>query len=827
MQKLFLTLFSLIVILSVQAQSNTKIPQKPGVARGKITGRILDSASRQPIGFATVTLRRAEDNKIINGASSGDNGLFIVDSVTNGNYIATFNFIGYKKLIKKDIAISDKIRKVALGDILLPETDNQIGTVNVTRQKSVIENKADRIVYNVDKDVTSQGGVATDALKKIPQVSVDIDGNVEVQGNSNIQFLINGKPSTMFGNNIADVLQSIPASQIEKIEVITSPGAKYDAEGTGGIVNIVLKKSKIQGINGSVSGSVGTRLENGSFNLNGRKGNFGGHISFSTNNALQSTTLSSLNSKTRNAAGDTINTLTQSGHSAFLRGGYQGNIGFDWDIDPKNSISINGGYNAFSHDGTGSITQQALTQGAMGNIIQSMSTILNNTNNFGSKGYDYSLFYKKLFDKDKEQLTFLYSSSNSADNSFYQQTQNTANNDTVLSGTKGENPGSARENIFALDYSIPVNKDITIDAGAKADLLAITTASNVYLLDQDNNYALNNSQSNALTYNRNIYAGYISGSFALSSTINAKAGLRYERTVTNANFGTGGNVSIPDYNTFAPSFVVSKDIGHDQTIKLAYNHRVQRPRYDELNPFINAADPRNMSTGNPELQPEVSDKIEAGYNKSFDKGSNLNVSLFYQYTKDDIQSIITYYPKFTLGDSTYNNVNFSKNENVGIDTRTGLNISGSVPFTSKLMVRGNISVYDRYVANNGTSINGVDYRINVNGSYQIDSSFIAEAFGNFNSQRTTIQGKVGSWSSYTLAIRKLILHKQGSIGITATDPFTQYVNLTTTLAGTNFSETNIRKVPYQSFGISFTYKFGKLEFKRDSGRESNDEENGD
>lgn len=803
-----------------------KTKQNVAAAKGKITGRILDSASRQPIGFATVTLRRAEDNKIINGASTGDNGVFAVDSVSNGTFIATFNFIGYKKLVKKDIVISDKIRKVSLGDILLPEMNNQIGTVNVTRQKNVIENKADRIVYNVDKDVTSQGGVATDVLKKIPQVSVDIDGNVEVQGNSNIQFLINGKPSTIFGNNLTDVLQSIPSSQIEKIEVITSPGAKYDAEGTGGIVNIVLKKSKIEGINGNVSGSLGTRLENGSFNLNGRKGNFGGHVSFSTNNALQSTTLSSLNSKTSNTAGDTTNILTQSGHSAFLRSGYQGNIGFDWDINPKNTISINGGFNGFSHDGNGSINQQAITQGVMGNI-QSTSTILNNTNNFGSKGYDYSLFYKKLFDKDKEQLTFLYSSSNSSDNSFYQQTSNTANNDTVISGTKGENPGSSKENSFSLDYSLPVNKDITIEAGAKADLLAIATTSNVYLLDQGNNYIYNSSQSNSLTYNRNIYAGYISGSFVLWKDVNVKAGLRYERTVTNANFGTGESVNIPDYSTLAPSFVVSKDIGHDQTLKLAYNHRIQRPRYDELNPFINASDPRNMSTGNPELQPEVSDKIEAGYNKSFDKGSNLNISLFYQYTTHDIQSFVTYYPKYTVGDSTYNNVNLSKNANVGLDTRTGLNISGSVPFTSKLMVRGNISVYDRYIAYNGLTNNGVDYRMNLNASYQLDSSFVAEAFGNFNSPRTTIQGKNGSWSSYTLAIRKLIMHKQGSIGITATDPFTQYVNLTTTLSGTNFSETSVRKVPYQSFGISFTYKFGKLEFKRDSGRESNDEENGD
>ncbi len=827
-------LLILFLTLSANAQKDVNA-QKPLFINGKITGRILDSASRQPVGFATVAIKKADDKKIINGASANDKGFFTIDSIPNGTYTATFDFIGYKRLVKKDIVISDKNKKAALGDILLPEADNELSTVNITRQKDVIENKADRIVFNVGKDVTSQGGVATDVLKKIPQVSVDVDGNVEVQGNGNVLFLINGKPSTIFGNNITDVLQTIPASEIERIEVITSPGAKYDAEGTGGIINIVLKKAKVQGINGNVTGSLGTRLENGSFNLNARKGNFGGHAWFSANTALLSTTLSSLNSETKKA-GDTTNTLIQNGQSGYVRGGYQGGLGFDWDINPKNSLSLSIGYDEFSHNGSGSTNQQSFILDNNGKITQNTSSVLNSTNNFGATTLDYSLFYKKQFDQDKQQLSFLYTSSNSVNNSYYSQTQNSANNDTVHSGSRGINPGADRETNISADYTQPVGADITIQTGVKAVISNITSSTSVYVLDTtDDNYAYNSFQSNALTYNRNIYAGYLSGSFVLWKSINVKAGLRYERTVTNADFGTGETVQIPDYNTLAPSLVATKDIGKGQTIKLAYNYRIQRPSYRVLNPFVNAADPRNISTGNPDLQPEIGNKIEAGYNKSFTKGGNLNIALFYQTSNHDIQSYITYLPTYRpsmrAGDTTYANVALTQYANVGLEERTGLSLSGSVPFTPKFNVRGNIMVFDNYIINQidpGQNSNGIDYRINFNASYQFDSTLIAEGYGNFNSARSNIQGKTASWSSYSLAIRKLIWHKKGSIGLTTTDPFNEYVVMTSTLAGPNFTITSTRKVPYRSFGISFTYKFGKLEFKKDNnGEENNEDQEGD
>ncbi|MGZ4035232.1 MAG: carboxypeptidase regulatory-like domain-containing protein, partial [Bacteroidia bacterium] len=263
-------------------------------AKGNISGKIIDSISGQAIEYATISLVTENDNKVVNGTTSDNNGVFQMTDIEFGSYKMQLYFIGYQIKTERSLIISKEKPDLQLGAIKLANTKTNLKEVTVTAEKNIIENKIDKLVYNVDKDVTSQGGVAADVLKKVPQVSVDVDGNVELQGSSSIRFLINGKPSIIFGNNIADVLQSIPANQIQSIEVITSPGAKYDASGTGGIINIILKKSTAEGYNGNISLSGGTRLENGSVNLNIHHGHFGANAFVSGNAQLPSTTLNNM-----------------------------------------------------------------------------------------------------------------------------------------------------------------------------------------------------------------------------------------------------------------------------------------------------------------------------------------------------------------------------------------------------------------------------------------------------------------------------------------------------------------------------------------------------
>jgi outer membrane receptor protein involved in Fe transport len=816
----------LLILLALGLSIHTSAQQMPNDAHGKITGRIVDSTSNAPISYATIILYRHGQTKIINGATADDKGKFSLDNIADGTYKVMVDFIGYKKFYKDNIVIGPKTPAVSLGNIAMAESNAAMKEVTVTGQKAVIENHVDKIVFNVDRDVTSQGGVATDVLKKVPQVSVDADGNVEVQGNSNVRFLINGKPSTMFGNNLADVLQAIPASQIQSIEVLTSPGAKYDAEGTGGIVNIILKQSKAHGMNCSISGSVGSRLENGSINLTARQGNFGAHAYLSGNTNIPVNSPSSMTRYSSDTSRKTNTTLQQSGLGKFVRQSYQAGGGIDWDISKDDNLSLNISYFEFSHSGSGSTYQTISTQDASGNPIQTLYNILHNSSSFGSGGLDYSLTYNHKFKKDGQNLSFLYNSSYDKNTSDYTQNQTPYGSDAVYAGTRGNNPGTERETDIALDYSQPFGKWITLETGTKAVLRNINNITDVYTYDPlTQDYMYNSYQSNVLNYESDVYAGYVSGGFNVFDYLNVKAGLRYERTENKASFSNAETVNIPSYNTLAPSILMSRDIGHNQTIKLSYTYRIQRPQYRFLNPFLNASDPRNISTGNPALLPEIAQKYEFGYNKNFNKGSNVYAGLFYETSDQDIKPYATFYPAYKVGDSTYTNVTLTQYANVGLEEKTGLSLSGSVPFTKKLNVRGNIMVFDKYIINRldpGNNTNGVNFRINMNVSYQLDSNLVAEAYGNFNSPNTNIQGRTPSWSSYTIAIRKQFWHKKASLGLTATNPFNFYYNMRTSTKGDNFQLYSLRQVPYQSFGITFTYKFGELEFKKDRRQDMQD-----
>jgi ferric enterobactin receptor len=806
-----------LLLLLLAAGSGLRAQQITERGNGKISGRIIDSLSGKPVEYSTISLINEESSKIVTGTTADDNGLFKLTELAYGSYKMEVYFIGYKTGVKKNIKISKTNAAITLGDFKLSSVQTTLKEVTITAEKSLIENQIDKMVYNAEKDLTSQGGVATDILKKVPQVSVDVDGNVELQGNSNIRFLINGKPSSVFGNNLSDVLQSIPASQIQSIEVITSPGAKYDAEGTGGIINIILKKSTAQGINGNVSLSAGTRLENGSVNLNARKGNFGMNAFLSGNAQLLSTTINSLDRISQDPASGQTTSLHQNGTSNFTRDGFQTGLGFDWGITKNDNLIGSFTYNYFGNSNMGSTNRQSILQDASNNTLSDIANVIDANNSFKAQTIDWNLNYKKKFKTEGQELELIFTNSNGNNYSYYQQVQRFVTPDSVFNGSSAKNPGTDKQTNISLNYSQPVSKALTIDAGAKTVLNQINSRSDAYLLNiYSDNYDFNASQSTGINYNRNIYAAYASGTFKLK-ILDIKAGCRYENTETKASFSNAGTVNIQPYNTFVPSIIVSHTFKNNHTIKLSYTRRIQRPDYRDLNPFINSSDPKNLTTGNPNLKPEISDNFELGYNAFFKKGINFNAALFYRGNSYDIQPYTFYYPTYRIGDSLYRNVSVTTRENIGLEKNIGLNLFASVPVTSKINIRSNLSFYQRYIINSinpGSNISGFNYRINVNGSYQVSSTLSIEVFGNFNSPRISAQGKSPSFTTYNFALRKQFFNKKASIAITATNPFNKYVNQKTETVGQNFTLSSVRELPYRSFGINFTYKFGKLEFKK-------------
>jgi outer membrane receptor for ferrienterochelin and colicin len=325
-----------------------------------------------------------------------------------------------------------------------------------------------------------------------------------------------------------------------------------------------------------------------------------------------------------------------------------------------------------------------------------------------------------------------------------------------------------------------------------------------------------------LDYKRNIYAAYLSASFTLFKYLDVKTGMRYEYTKNIANYSNSKGVRIPNYKDPAPSLLISHSFSNNQTLKFSYTYRIERPLYKDLNPFYNLSDPHNITTGNPNLQPEVGQKYQLGYSKTFESGSSINVVLYEEAIVPDIKPYATYYANLKIGDSIYSDVSLTTRANINREIKTGINISTSIIASKKWNFRSNILFFNRNTKNSNTTpiiANAFCYRLNLNLSYQFNKTFIGEVFGNYNSG-TQWQGKQPSVFSYTFAFRKQFLNDKASIGFIAVTPLSKYIDQSSKIIVTDVEINSYRKIPYRSFGFSFTYKFGKLKFAKQKEEEN-------
>ena len=781
-----------------------------------LSGRVIDSATKQPVEYAAVSVFRTGQTDVAGGIMTDGKGKFSIPDLPPGTYKLKIDFIGYRAKSIPDISILKA--DLDLGAVPISDNSHTMKEVTITRQKSFVENKIDKFVFNVGNDVTSAGGTATDVLQKVPQVSVDINGNVELLGNANIKVLLNGKPSPQFDNNLADALKTIPAAQIEKIEVITSPGAQYDAEGTGGIINIILKESTIRGVNGNVSVTAGSRQSGSSFYLHAQQDKIQYNFSLSGTYAIPSPTTTGMHRIT-DSAGIAHTMLDQSGHGNSNWYVYRAQFGVDWDVTKKDRLSTSLSYFYHSNLGT-TTTDQTQSLYPPSNYI---ATEIRNSQNDGSfSGLDWTLNYKKTFNKEGEEFSIsahpsLYVSTNN-----FSQSQQYMAGGTDFAGSSGNNKLNEFEGYATADFTYPFTKDITLNTGLKSSYTRVYSSADHYdLSTATGDYIIDPLFLNYYNYFRDIHAAYISLSMPVFKNYSIKIGIRDEVTVYHPTLTSDS--TIPNYNTFCPSAVISRKLSKNQNLKLAYSYRIQRPGWWNMNPFIDASDPLNIQQGNPALVPEKVHNLDLTYFRSFEKGSSIMAMLYCRYSTDDEQSYVFFAPTLKIGDSVYRNVSITTNVNAGTQYVSGISLSGTLKaFDEKLELRANLNVFNKYIVSQivaGATSNTINYRTNLNISYKFTPTLVAECYGNFRSASVEIQGKFPSFSSYNMAIRKLFWNKNGSLAFTTTNPFTPFVKYNTNIAGTDFALSSYRSVLYQSFGLSFSYKFGKLEFsdKQDNG----------
>lgn len=535
---------------------------------------------------------------------------------------------------------------------------------------------------------------------------------------------------------------------------------------------------------------------------------------------LNTVSKNSSNRESYNAARDTLSQLFQQGENPLTRGSYRSGINLNWSITKKDELTASLNYNHFENHGTGLTNQLQSSLILSSNYLSDILSTRTSDSRLSANSTDWSLGYKKTFNKKDQELDILYTSSLGNNSSSGSQITTYPNGEYQTSGLRNNNPGQDHQSEISVDYTQPVIKGFTIETGGKVITQDISNSIVTDTLLSNGNYVRNDEQSYSFNYKRNIYSAYLSTSFALfHDFLIGKAGLRYERTNTSADFA---GTTIPGYNTFAPSFTVQHKLDKTQFIKIAYSYRIERPDYGDLNPFFNISDPHNISTGNPLLKTEIGHNYELGYNKSFEKGGNIYFAGYYRYNTNDLQSFTTYYSTLDVNGTVYNDVALTSRSNIGTQTTVGANIFGSVPVTNEMNLRSNIQLGERTNTNPGMpSVSGFSYRANLNASYQLPHDLAFEVFGNYYSSQKNISSTRPAFFFYNLAIRKQFMNKNASIGITATNPFGLYITQQSATYGSNFYQTNIRQFPFQSFGITLNYKFGKLEFKKEIKEDNN------
>lgn len=815
MTKALSTLFFVLAALHVFAQPPAFAgqPGKGPAIKGKITGTVLDAATRAPVEFATIMLTTAKEGESASGGVTDGKGQFKLQDVPPGLYQLELSFIGYEKQVVEGVELTPEKPDTDLGELLLKPDNITLGEVEVTERRALIENRIDKIVFNADQDLTSVGGDGADVLRKAPLLSVDLDGNVSLRGSQNVQILINGRMSSLFAQNPGEALKAIPADQIKSVEVITSPSAKYDGEGTAGIINIITKKKSVEGVTGSVTTSIGNRLNRGSANLSISRGRFGLNFSGSTWASWPRDGFSEfLREDFRN---DTLRILQQDGKTLGNTYGPRGSIGAFYDINAYNSINSSLTFGGFGNNNEGT-TDVNFSVPAAG--TEQAYTRFNDSRSL-SGSFDWNSDYRRTFKQEDQELVLAFQLSGAQGNQ-----ENTIRQEgdeaRLTLDERNRNDSYNFEYTAQADYVQPFGSGNKLETGVKGVLRRIDSDYAYEQFDVDKQrYLLDGQRSGRFFYDQDVYAGYLSFNLKLGDSYGMVIGSRYEYTDIKGEFEAERPSFINDYGNILPSLILSRKLKSMANLKLSYARRIQRPSLFFVNPYVNLNDPFSVSVGNPTLSPELTDQYELSYN-TFAKGVSINAAVFYRTTQDVIQSFLLGVGEGGVSETTYLNV--GQTESYGVNfffsatiakiwtLRAGTNI---LTFNTRSQIEG------RELSNEALLFNG-----NINSTVDLGKGYKFELFGFYRAPRQTVQGNIASFSLMSMAFQKEF-SKRITLGINITEPFFKYKEFPSELSGEDFYQRSNNAILFRSFGLNFSYRFGKLDFRQQRRRSkiSNDD----
>ncbi|MDB4926839.1 TonB-dependent receptor [Mucilaginibacter sp.] len=776
MKKLLLIIFSICFSVLAFGQNQKSLTVK---------GLVIDSVSKQPIGYATIGLQNTKTQVAVKSALTKDDGVFEI-TVPAGKYQLALANMGYKA---KTIPVTDTISTIDVGKIVMSASSKQLNDVTITGMKPLMKQEVDKLTYDVQADPESKVVTALDMIRKVPLLSVDATDNIKLRGSGNYKILINGRESAMMAKNPSDILKSMPGTNIIKIEVITTPPAKYDAEGLAGIINIITTKKADQGYNGSIGVNYntvwGSRLN---VNLTVKQGKLGytGYVGTgkrpknSSRFGNQSDFYSPVSSLVQNGLQFRSGTNTYTSNE------------LSYEIDSLNLIS--GMFNHYNGTNTNG-NDQVTTQFNAANMVNQSYHLLNSgTGNY--TGTDMGINYQLGFKHNKDRLlTISYKYSNSGNKQFNDVLADNRLNYSIPNYRQYDNSGS-KEYTTQLDYVQPF-KVLTIEAGGKMILRNNYSNSHNDTLATSNQYITAVNQNNDFTYHQNVYSLY--NSYQLKFTkYTFKGGLRFERTNIEANSSTANQ----SYNNLVPSFSAQRKLNTTSSLTFGFTERIQRPGIYQLNPFQDKQNTKFINIGNPNLRPAVNNNFELGYS-NFAKGS-INISTNYTFANNTIQNVSS----VSNGITTTTFANVGKNQGLGID------VNIQYPVTKKMNVNINSELLQVWLKGtyNGTFFtnSGQQGHIFTYTDYKFDNGVRVGVNIGFDSRYVLLQGRDNYYFNNAYSASKELFNKKATLSLFVANPLSKFNKIDFFTKTPDFQSYNYNMNFYRTFGLNFMYKFGKL-----------------
>lgn len=768
--------------------------------KGVFKGKIIDATTSQPLGFASISVFQTVDEKLVNGTITDENGFFEME-LAFGAFYAEIDFVGYQPQRIAPFQLSKEQKVLDLGAMTLQTTANELDEVVVQAERSSMELSLDKKIFNVGKDLANAGGSATEILANIPSVSVDQEGNVKLRGSNNVRILIDGKPSGLVSIKGGSGLQQLQASMVERVEIITNPSARYEAEGTAGIINIVLKKDTRQGLNGSFELITGVPENFGvAANLNFRHKKINFFMNYSGAYRRQP------------GVGKLYQEVFERDTTFILRQRNEGNL-------RGLNNSIRGGLDYFFNEKS-ILTAAYLYRRSDANRITDIryEDFIGNASDFYKltlrrqdedeiePNGEYSVIYKRTFENKNHALLAEVKYIDYWENSDQLFTQSEFGPDDLNTPTKSIvqkslNDEFEKQWLFQLDYTKPIGKEGKFETGVRSSFRDMTN--DFIVTEQDDNGVFNAlpGLDNIFLYDENIHAAYgIVGN--KSGIFSYQFGLRAEWTDVKTTLKETNEVNPRKYGNLFPSVHITFDLPKNNGIQLSYSRRVRRPFYNDLSPYVTYSDSRNFFSGNPDLNPEFTNAYEMGYLKYFEKGS-LSAGIYYRDTEGLIDRIRTVDEE---GNSNTRTENLKGEQAYGVEFT-----SSYTPFSWwKLDVNFNFFHSDIDGSNIFEDYKAETYSwfARQTSRFTLPKKLDIQLRGNYEAPQKTAQGERQALYYLDFSLSKEIIEKRSTINFTILDVFNTRRNRYTT-AGENFFTRGDYQFRRRQFNLTFTYRLKK------------------